>query len=108
MIADELIHAIEQLDLSFSAEQWQRLAEQLPASVDNATKIDYYKKSLSLYQAKDQAAHRSDLLHVELQLARLYLNSGHLIKAEEYLTASLWPPIRPRPRESDFYYQKTR
>ena len=108
MITDELIHTIEQLDLTFSPEQWQRLAEQLPTTVDDATRIDYYEKSLSLYQAKDQTAHRSDLLQIELQLARLYLSNGHLTKAEKHFIEASRHLSDKDKANRDFITQKLR
>lgn len=80
------VDAIEQLELTFSAEQWQRLAEQLPPAASKTTSINYYEKSLSLYQEKEQAIPNTDILHIHLQLARLYASIGHLPKATEHFT----------------------
>lgn len=84
----ELIHAIKLLGLTFSAEEWEQLAEQLSVSKEIGTKINFYEKSLALYQAKTPAVPHSELLRVELQLASLYLRVSRLGQAEKYLTAA--------------------
>ena len=82
--------AIDFLKLEFSAEGWQRLAEQLPDDTEAALTIDFYERSLQLYRQRAHSSHtaKDQIIEIRLALAQQYGKNGAVAKALTHLQAA--------------------